>query len=160
MPAKVKPIPAGHHAVTPYLIVKGAQQAIEFYQKAFGAKPVMPPMVHANGRIGHAELKIGDSVIMLADEFADMDVRGPQSYGGSPVNLHLYVDDVDKVASQVVAAGGTVKRPVENQFYGDRMGTFIDPFGHTWHVATHVEDVAPKELQKRAEEAMKKFGGN
>jgi PhnB protein len=159
MPAKVKPIPAGHHAVTPYLIVKGATQAIEFYKQAFGAVPAMPPIVHANGQVGHAELKIGDSIIMLADEFPDRNIRGPASYGGSPVSLHLYVDDVDKVARQVIAAGGTVRRPVEHQFYGDRMGSFTDPFGHTWHVATHVEDVDPKELQKRADEAMKNFTG-
>jgi PhnB protein len=160
MPAKVKPIPAGHRAVTPYLIVKGAARAIEFYKQAFGAVPAMPPIVHANGHIGHAELKIGDGLIMLADEFPDMNVRGPESHGGSPVSLHLYVDDVDKVARQFTAAGGTVKRPVEQQFYGDRTGSFTDPFGHSWQIATHVEDVDPKELQRRAEDAMKKFTGD
>lgn len=159
MPAKVKPVPPGHRAVSPYLIVNGAAKAIEFYKQAFGAVPAMPPIIHANGHVGHAELKIGDSIIMLADEFPDMDIRGPSSYGGSPVSLHLYVDDVDTIARQVVAAGGTVKRPVENQFYGDRMGSFTDPFGHTWHIATHVEDVDSKELQRRAEAAMKKFAG-
>jgi PhnB protein len=159
MPAKVKSIPPGHHAVTPYLIVNGAAQAIEFYKKAFGAVPTMAPIVHPDGRVGHAELKIGDSIIMLADEFTAMDIRGPASYGGSPVSLHLYVDEVDKVARQIVAAGGTVSRPVENQFYGDRMGTFTDPFGHTWHVATRVEDIEPTELRRRAAEAGKKFGG-
>jgi PhnB protein len=142
------------------MIVKGAAKAIEFYQKAFGAVPAMVPIVHANGHIGHAELRIGDSLIMLADEFPDMGVRGPDSFGGSPVSLHLYVDDVDKMARQVVAAGGTLKRPVENQFYGDRTGTFTDPFGHTWHIATHLEDIAPEELQRRAEEAMKKRGAS
>ena len=130
------------------------------YKTAFGAVPAMEPIVHSNGHIGHAELKIGDSLIMLADEFPDMGSRGPASYGGSPVGLHLYVEDVDKVARQIVAAGGTIKRPVENQFYGDRTGTFTDPFGHTWHVATHVENIEPKELQRRADEAMKKFGGS
>jgi PhnB protein len=159
MPTKVKSVPAGRRAVSPYLIVKGAAEAIEFYKKAFGAVPLTAPIVHSNGHIGHAELKVGDSSIMLADEFPDMNARGPASYGGSPVSLHLYVDDVDKVARQVAAAGGTVKHPVKDMFYGDRMGTFTDPFGHTWHVATHVEDVDLKELQKRAEAAMQQFGG-
>ena len=159
MPAKAKSAAPGRRSVTPYMIVKGAAKAIEFYKKAFGAVDAIAPIVHANGHIGHAELRIGDSLIMLADEFPDMDIRGPDSFGGSPISLHLYVDDVDKVARQVVAAGGTVKRPVENQFYGDRMGTFADPFGHTWHVATHLEDVAPEELQRRAEEAMKTRDG-
>jgi PhnB protein len=160
MPAKVKSVPAGRRAVSPYLIVKGAAAAIEFYKQAFGAVPLMAPIVHSNGRVSHAELKIGDSSIMLADEFPDMDARGPASYGGSPVSLHLYVDDVDKVARQVAAAGGAIKRPVQDMFYGDRMGTFTDPFGHTWHVATHIEDVEPKELLKRAEAAMKQFTGH
>ena len=155
MKARAKSVAPGRRSLTPYLIVKGAVEAIEFYKKAFGAVPTMEPLMHPDGRVGHAELKIGDSGIMLADEFPEMDARGPASHGGSPVSLHLYVDDVDKTARQVTAAGGAVKRPVQDQFYGDRTGTFTDPFGHIWHVATHVEDVEPEELKRRAAEAMK-----
>ena len=155
MKARTKSVAAGRRSVTPYLIVKGAAEAIEFYKKAFGAVPSMEPLIHSDGRVGHAELKIGDSGIMLADEFPEMDAHGPASNGGSPVSLHLYVDDVDKTARRVTDAGGTVKRPVQDQFYGDRTGTFVDPFGHVWHVATHIEDVEPAELKRRAAEAMK-----
>ncbi len=155
MAAKVKSVAPGRRSVTPYLIVKGAAEAIEFYKKAFGAVPTMEPIAAPGGRIGHAELKIGDSLIMLADEFPEMDARGPASHNGSPVSLHLYVDEVDKVARQVTDAGGKVKRPVQDQFYGDRTGTFTDPFGHTWHIATHIEDVPPDELRRRAAAAMK-----
>jgi PhnB protein len=158
MPARTKSAAPGRPSVAPYLIVKGAAAAIEFYQKAFGAVSAIPPIVHANGHVGHAELKIGNSLIMLADEFPAMDARGPAGYGGSPVSLHLYVEDVDKVARQITDAGGTVKRSVQDMFYGDRMGTFIDPFGHTCHVATHVEDVPHAELQRRAEAAMRESG--
>jgi len=136
MPASPNKVPPGHHSVTPYLIVNGAAKAIEFYTKAFGAAKLMEPIMHADGRVGHVELKVGDSVIMLADEFPEMDVRGPESHGGSPVTLHLYVENVDDAARQFVTAGGSVKRPVADQFYGDRTGTFVDPFGHTWHIAT------------------------
>ncbi len=149
----VKPIPEGYHSVTPYLIVRGASEALEFYKRAFGAQEVMR-MEAPGGKIGHAEIKIGDSHVMLADEFPEMDCRGPQTIGGTPVMLMVYVPDVDAQAKQAVAAGAKVKKPVENQFYGDRMGTFEDPFGHIWHLSTHVEDVPIDELKKRAAAAM------
>ena len=146
---KVAPIPAGYHAVTPYLSIRGAAQALEFYKKAFGAKEVLR-MQGPDGKVGHAEIKIGDSHIMLADEFPEMGARSPQSLGGSPVSILLYVEDVDAQAKLAVAAGAKVVRPVKDQFYGDRSGSFEDPFGHQWHIATHVEDVAPDEMHKRA----------
>lgn len=147
--SKPKPIPEGYHTATPYLIIKDAAKAVEFYKKAFGAKEMMR-MSQPDGRIGHAEIKIGDSPIMLADEFPEMGARSPQSLGGSPVSILLYVEDVDAFAKQAVAAGTKVVRPVKDQFYGDRSGSFEDPFGHQWHIATHVEDVAPEEMHKRA----------
>jgi PhnB protein len=145
----VKPIPEGYHTATPYLIIKGAAKAIEFYEKAFGAKETMR-MAQTDGRIGHAEIKIGDSPIMLSDEFPEMGARSPQSLGGSPVSILLYVADVDAIFAQAVAAGATVQRPVMDQFYGDRTGGVIDPFGHVWYIATHKEDVSPDDLKKRA----------
>ena len=147
--SKVRPIPEGYHTATPYLIVKGAASAIEFYKKAFGATELLR-MVQADGRVGHAEIKIGDSPIMLADEFPEMGARGPQSLGGSPVSILLYVEDVDALFSRAVAAGAKVLRPVQDQFYGDRSGGVTDPFGHLWYIATHKEDVSPEELKKRA----------
>jgi PhnB protein len=147
--SKVKPIPEGYHTATPYLIVKGAASAIEFYKKAFGATELLR-MVQADGRVGHAEIKIGDSPILLADEFPEMGARGPQSLGGSPVSILLYVEDVDALFSRAVAAGAKVLRPVQDQFYGDRSGGVTDPFGHLWYIATHKEDVSPEELKKRA----------
>jgi PhnB protein len=147
--SKPRPIPEGYHTATPYLIIKDAAKAIEFYKEAFGAKEMMR-MSQPDGRIGHAEIKIGDSPIMLADEFPEMGARSPQSLGGSPVSILLYVEDVDAFAKQAVAAGTKVVRPVKDQFYGDRSGSFEDPFGHQWHIATHVEDVAPEEMHKRA----------
>jgi PhnB protein len=152
-----KAIPDGYHAVTPYLIVKGASRAIDFYKKVFGASERMR-MDGPNGTIGHAELEIGDSAIMLADEFPDMGYRGPKSVGGTPVSLHLYVQDVDSCFNQAVAAGAKALRPVQDQFYGDRSGTLEDPFGHVWSVSTHKEDLSPEELRKRAEAAMKQHG--
>ena len=149
MRTKIKPIPKGFHAVTPYLCVKGAAGAIAFYKKAFGAKEVMR-MPGPGGTIGHAELQIGDSRIMLADEFPEMNFRSPRSVGGTPVNMHLYVPDVDRVTKKAVAAGAKPLRPVANQFYGDRGGSVEDPFGHVWHIATHIEEVSMKELKKRA----------
>jgi PhnB protein len=146
---KAKPIPEGYHTATPYLIIKDAAQAIEFYKKAFGATEVVR-FPQPDGRIGHAEIKIGDSHIMLADEFPEMGARSPQSIGGTPVSILLYVEDVDAQAKLAVAAGAKVVRPVKDQFYGDRSGSFEDPFGHEWHIATHVEDVAPEEMHKRA----------
>lgn len=147
--SKPKPIPDGYHTATPYLIIKDAAKAIEFYKKAFGATEMMR-MSQPDGRIGHAEIKIGDSPIMLADEFPEMGARSPQSLGGSPVSILLYVADVDACAERAVTAGAKVVRPVKDQFYGDRSGSFEDPFGHQWHIATHVEDVAPEEMHKRA----------
>jgi PhnB protein len=144
-----RPIPEGYHTATPYLIVKGAAGAIEFYKKAFGATELLR-MAQPDGKIGHAEIKIGDSPIMLADEFPEMGARSPQSLGGSPVSILLYVEDVDRVFNQAVAAGAKVARPVKDQFYGDRIGGVTDPFGHQWYIATHKEDVAPEELKKRA----------
>lgn len=149
MASKVKPIPEGYHAVTPYLSVKGAAGAIEFYTKAFGAKEVMR-MPGPHGKIGHAEIQIADSRIMLGDEYPEMNFRSPQSIGGTPVHIHLYVEDADKIASQAVAAGAKLLRPVTDQFYGDRSGTLEDPFGHVWHVSTHKEDISPEEMKKRA----------
>jgi PhnB protein len=149
MAGKVKPIPEGYHTITPYLSIKGASDAIEFYKKAFGAKEVMR-MGEPGGRIGHAELQIGDSKIMLADEHPEMDFRSPRAIGGTPVLLHLYVEDVDNVVGRAVAAGAKVVRPVQDQFYGDRSGSVADPYGHIWHVATHTEDLSPDEIRKRA----------
>jgi PhnB protein len=149
MPEKVKPIPDGYHSVTPYIIVDGGARAIEFYKQAFGATELFR-MEGPDGRVGHAEIKVGDSHVMLADEHPEMGARGPQSFGGSPVSLMLYVEDVDATVERAVEAGAKLKRPVADQFYGDRTGGIEDPFGHVWYVATHVEDVPPEELQKRA----------
>ena len=157
MPKKVKPIPNGYHTATPYLIVDDGARAIEFYERAFGAEEVMR-MPAPGGKVGHAEIKIGSSHIMLADEAPEMDARSPKHYGGSPVSLLLYVEDVDKVFDQAVAAGGTATRPVADMFYGDRSGTVIDPFGHKWTIATHKEDVAPDELNRRMKAFMEKGG--
>ena len=151
--ADVQPIPDGYPRVTPYLIIDGAAAAIEFYEKVLGAKERFR-MDAPGGRLGHAELELGESLIMLADEFPDMDIRGPKTFGGSPVMISVYVEDVDAVFDAALAAGGTSVRPVEDQFYGDRSGQFEDPFGHHWSVATHVEDVPPEEMEKRAAEAM------
>jgi PhnB protein len=152
-PKKVKAVPKGYHTVTPYLIVKGAAAAIEFYKKAFGAKELVR-MPGPDGSVMHAEIKIGDSPIMLGDENPQMDTRGPKALGGTPVGICLYVKDVDALAAQAVAAGATVQRPVMDQFYGDRSGTFGDPFGHQWTIATHIEDVSPQEMRKRMQAAM------
>jgi PhnB protein len=145
----VKPIPDHYPRVMPYLVVDGASAAIDFYSSVLGATERMR-MAAPDDRVGHAELAIGTSVIMLADEFPDMDIRGPKSIGGTPVTLHVYVDDVDSVFERAVGAGAKALRPVENRFYGDRSGQFEDPFGHRWDVATHVEDVPPDEMAKRA----------
>jgi len=145
---KAKPIPDGYHSATPYLIIDGAARAIEFYKRAFGAKELLR-MPAPGDRVGHAEIKIGNSVIMLADEHPEMEARSPSHYGGTPVSLLLYVPDVDRQFKQAVSAGGTEVRPVSNQFYGDRAGTLKDPFGHNWHIHTHIEDVSPAELNRR-----------
>jgi PhnB protein len=149
MSAQVKPIPDGYHAVTPYLIVNDAASAIDFYTKAFGAIDLFR-MAGPDGKIGHAELLIGDSHVMLADEHPNMGARDPRSFGGSPVSLFLYVEDVDAVVSKAVSLGAKLIRPVADQFYGDRTGGLEDPFGHHWYVATHKEDVPAEELQRRA----------
>jgi PhnB protein len=150
----VKFTPDGYHTATPYLIVNGAAAAIEFYKKAFGATELFR-MDAPGGKIGHAEIQIGDSRIMLADEFPEMDARGPQSIGGTPVSIMLYVEDVDTVFNRAIAAGAKVKQPVQDKFYGDRSGNFVDPFGHVWTIATHKEDLSPSEIGKRAEAWMK-----
>jgi PhnB protein len=151
MPNQVKPIPTGYHAVTPYISVKGASAAIDFYQKAFGAEEIYRlPM--PDGRVGHAELQIGDSRLMLADEMPEMPdaiAQSPRTLGGTTSGFCIYVADVDVQFERAIAAGGKVKRPVTNQFYGDRSGTLEDPFGHVWTIATHVEDVSPDEIKKR-----------
>jgi PhnB protein len=145
----VEPIPDGYPRLTPYLIVDGAAAAIDFYVSVLGASERMR-MGGPDGRVGHAELEIGDSVIMLADEHPEMNARGPRTVGGTPVSLHVYVEDADDVFRRAIEAGATALRPVENKFYGDRSGGFEDPFGHRWDVASHVEDVPPDEMSKRA----------
>jgi len=149
----VKPIPDGYPRVSPYLCVNGGTAALEFYKSVFGATERMR-MPAPDGRIGHAELQFGDSVIMLADEYPEMGVRSPRAIGGTPVTISVYVEDVDAVFNRAVAAGAKSLRAVETQFYGDRSGQFEDPFGHRWSVATHVEDVAPDEMERRAANAM------
>jgi len=149
----VKPIPDGYQSVTPYLIVDDAKAAIDFYTRAFGAKEKFRlPM---GDRIGHAELEIGDGHVMLADEHPEMGHLSPKSRGGTPVSLLLYVEDVDSTFSRALEAGASEKRPIENQFWGDRMGSLIDPFGHLWSLATHVEDLPDDQLQQRMEQFSK-----
>lgn len=143
-----KAIPDGYHSVTPYLIVKGAARALEFYKKAFNAQELYR-MDAPGGTIGHAEIQIGDSRIMLSDEFPEMGARSPETLGGSPIGLCIYVENVDVFFKQAVAAGGKEERPVKDQFYGDRSGTLRDPFGHQWTIATHKEDVSPEEMARR-----------
>ena len=152
MPEKVNHVPEGYHSVTPYLIVDGAARAIEFYRQVFGATEVLR-MDGPDGRVGHAEIRIGDSHVMLSDEHPEIGARGPRSVGGSPVSLMVYVEDVDAVVNRAVEAGARLTRPVADQFYGDRTGGLEDPFGYTWNVATHVEDVSPEEMQRRAASA-------
>ena len=158
MTATVKAIPEGYEGATPYLIIKGATDALEFYKKAFGATEIMR-MPAPGGTIGHAEIKIGKAIIMLADEFPDMNCKSPQAYGGSPVSIMIYVPDVDRFVKRAVDAGATVVRPLENKFYGDRAASLEDPFGHQWHFATHVEDVPPDEMEKRAKAVTKQQSG-
>jgi PhnB protein len=148
MPNSVKAVPEGYHSITPYLIIKGAAAAIDYYKEVFGATELLR-IPQADGRIGHAELKFGDSVVMLADEFPEMDTVGPKSLGNSPVGILLYVDDVDATFAKAVARGAKVQKPLADQFYGDRNGTVQDPFGHKWTIATHKEDVSPEEIERR-----------
>jgi PhnB protein len=141
-------IPVGYHTATPYLIVNGAAKALDWYKNVFGAKEEMRfPM--PDGKLGHAEIKIGDSHIMLADEAPQMGYRGPEAHGGTPVSIMLYVEDVDSVFKKAVTNGAQVKRDLQDQFYGDRNGTIADPFGHIWTISTHVEDVSPQEMKRR-----------
>jgi PhnB protein len=144
-----QPIPDGYPRVTPYLIVDGASAAIDFYSSVLGASERMRLPAPA-GKVGHAELQLGDSLIMLADEAPDMGARGPRAIGGTPVSLNVYVEDADAVFDRAIKAGAKELRAVEDRFYGDRSGQFEDPFGHRWDVSTHVEDVPPEEVSKRA----------
>ena len=146
----VKPIPEGYRSITPYLVVKGATRAIDFYKQAFGATEIMR-MPGPNNTIMHAELRIGDSVIMLADEMPGAPHRSPESFGGSPVSLMVYIENVDNVFARALSLGARQMREVQDQFYGDRSGNLVDPFGHVWTVATHIEDVAPDEIRRRME---------
>jgi PhnB protein len=145
---KPKPIPEGYHTVTPYLVLQGAAGALDFYKRAFGAKELVR-MPGPGGRVMHAEIKVGDSMIMLADEAPERGHRGPHALGGTPVGICLYVEDVDSLAAQAVAAGAKEIMPVTDQFYGDRSGTFVDPYGHKWTISTHKEDVSPEEMHRR-----------
>jgi PhnB protein len=154
-----KPIPDGYHTVSPYLAVEDAARAIEYYTKAFGAKEVVH-MDAPNGQIGHAELQIGDSRVMLADPFPQSSTRPPKELGGTSVSVFMYVEDVDAMVKQAVNAGATVTMEVADQFWGDRFGTITDPFGHVWNVATHVEDVPPEEMAERAKAAMAEMGSS
>ncbi len=149
MAGNVKPIPEGYHSVTPYLIIQGAAKAIEFYKSVFGAtEKFRMPM--DDGRLGHAEIVIGDSVVMMADEHPERGYVGPRARGGTPVSMMVYVEDVDAVARRFVQAGGKVLQEVKDQFYGDRSGTFEDPFGHQWTIGTHKEDLTAEEMERRA----------
>jgi len=148
MTDKVKAIPDGYQGATPYLCVRGAAAAIDFYTAVFGAIELYR-MGDPGGGIGHAEMKLGEGIIMLSDEHPEMGVLSPQSIGGSPVSLLIYVEDVDTVFAQAITAGATQDRPVEDKFYGDRGGSLVDPFGHIWHIATHTEDLSPEEMEKR-----------
>jgi PhnB protein len=157
MPNRVRPIPEGDHTVTPYLVVRDAARAIDFYRKAFGAKEVTR-LNGPDGKIAHAEIQIGDSMIMLADEMPGSGARSPRALGGSTSELFLYVDNVDPIFNQAVSAGAKVEMPLDDMFWGDRYGKLTDPFGHSWSLATHQEDVAPDELAKRTKQAMAKMG--
>lgn len=153
MAHKVKPIPAGYHTVTPYLVVRGAATAMDFYKQAFAATEIMR-LTYPDGSLGHAEIQIGDSRVMLADEAPEMGFNSPQQLGGSPVSIMLYVEDVDAVVAQAQAAGGTLLRPVQDQFYGDRSGMVEDPFGHAWVIASHKEDVTLEQMQQRFDDLL------
>lgn len=149
-----RPIPDGYHSVTPYILVDGAARAIDFYKEAFGAEEALRmPM---GDKLAHAEIRIGDSMIMLSDEWPDMNLLGPARRGGATASLMIYLEDVDSAYRRALDAGATQERPVENQFWGDRMGTVVDPFGHRWTLATHVEEVSPEEMERRMSEAFSK----
>jgi len=155
MMANVKFQPSQYHSLTPYLIVQGASKAIDFYKNAFGATEIFR-MPMPDGRVGHAELKIGDAVLMLADEYPEMGAVSPSSLGNSPVGILLYVADTDTVTNKAVSLGATIEKPLANQFYGDRSATIKDPFGHKWTIATHIEDVSPEEIERRLSAITKK----
>ena len=152
-----KPIPEGYHSVTPYLIVRGAERALDYYRTAFGATELFR-MDAPGGKIGHAEIKIGDSPVMLADENPAWGAKSPEALGGSAVHLMIYVEDCDTVFKRAIAAGGKETQPLKDQFYGDRSGTLTDPFGHSWTIATHKEDLSPEEMKRRGDEHMKQMG--
>ncbi|HKA23566.1 MAG TPA: VOC family protein [Candidatus Eisenbacteria bacterium] len=151
----VKPIPDGYHSLTPYLLITGAARAIDFYKNVFGAIETKR-YDDSSGHILHAEITIGDSVLMLSDEYPEMGFKSPHSIGGASVLTMVYLEDVDACFARALAAGATEKQALKDQFYGDRTGTFVDPFGHLWTVATHIEDVSPQEMARRMEEMMKK----
>jgi PhnB protein len=153
MAKAAKAIPEGYHTATPYLIVHDAAGALEFYRKAFNAQERM--RYEHEGKIGHAEIQLGSSIIMLADEYPQMNIRSAKSFGGTPVSIHLYVEDVDSFVEQALKNGAKEQRPVQDQFYGDRTGTIEDPYGHVWHVSTHKEDLTMEEMQQRAAAAQK-----
>jgi PhnB protein len=148
-----QPVPEGYNTVTPYLAVEDAAAAIEYYKKAFGAKERVR-MDAPDGKIGHAEIEIGDSIVMLSDPFPQASTKPPKELGGTSASVFLYVEDVDSVVQDAIDAGATVTMPIENQFWGDRFGSITDPFGHLWSIATHVEDVPPEEMAERAKAAM------
>jgi len=154
-----KPVPEGYHTVSPYLAVDDAARAIEYYAKAFGAKELVH-MDSPDGKVGHAELEIGDSRVMLSDPFPQSSTRSPKELGGTSVSVFMYVEDVDALVKQAVDAGATVTMEVADQFWGDRFGTITDPFGHVWNIATHVEDVPPEEMAERAKAAMAAMGSS
>lgn len=151
--SKVNPIPEGHHTITPHLIVNEGSRAIEFYKQAFGAEVIGSHMAGPDGKIMHAELKVGNSIFFLCDEFEGI-ARSPVSLGGSPVTLHIYVENVDEFFNRAVEAGATVRMPVEDQFWGDRYGKLADPFGHDWSVATHIKDLTEEEIMAAGQAAM------
>ena len=157
MPTQVKPIPQGYRSVTPYLTLNDAARALDFYKRAFGAQEVMR-MAGPDGKIGHAEIRIGDSVVMIADEMPTSGTRSPQSLGGNTGGVFLYVDQADKTFNQAVSAGAQVEMPLADMFWGDRYGRVKDPFGQSWSIATHIEDVAPAEMEKRVKEQVAKMG--
>lgn len=149
----VKPIPPGYGGVTPYLIIRDAERALAFYGEVFGAKPALR-LDYPDGRVAHAEMKIGEGYVMISEEMPEMGFRGPLAQGGTPVSLLVYVEDVDAVFTKAIAAGAENKRPVADQFYGDRSGTIVDPFGHVWTIATHKKDMSPEEMQRAMEREM------
>lgn len=159
MSDKVKPVPEGYHSVTPYLCVADAARAIEFYKEAFGATEIMRMATPDGKKIGHAEIKIGDSFVMLADEMPSMNFHSPQALGGPTAHFMVYVEDVDTLVERAVAAGAKLTRPVKDQFYGDRAGGVEDPFGHHWFIATHVEDLTPEEIKRRMDAEMAQHAG-